>query len=231
MKWKWEPLAAMVLLFLLGIWIVTAPQIRHKVRPGAELTPFVLGGLKADLECVCEPDAPAGRETYRLLYRDGSASRVYEKSDLPLIELLEPARFSKAVGAGDNWLFRLLKVSGWTGFLWVAIGFAGQALFFGRMLVQWIAAERHQQAIIPPSFWWLSFFGGVMLFVYFAWRQDLVGVLGQTSGVVIYARNLRLIGKTKRRDEEAARQQESPEPGPKEESPPAPPAPPAPPGA
>ena len=34
---------------------------------------------------------------------------------------------------------------------------------------------------------------------YFAWRQDVVGVLGQCSGVVIYARNIRLIYKHRRR--------------------------------
>jgi lipid-A-disaccharide synthase-like uncharacterized protein len=39
-----------------------------------------------------------------------------------------------------------------------------------------------------------------MLFIYFAWRQDPIGVLGQTSGVVIYARNIRLIQKRRRRE-------------------------------
>ena len=32
------------------------------------------------------------------------------------------------------------------------------------------------------SFWWMSLFGGVMLFSYFVWRQDLSGGIGQTSG-------------------------------------------------
>ena len=49
--------------------------------------------------------------------------------------------------------------------------------------------------------------GGVMLFSYFVWRQDFVGVLGQSTGIVIYARNLRLIYKHRRRlrEEQAAR--------------------------
>ena len=38
-----------------------------------------------------------------------------------------------------------------------------------------------------------------MLFTYFVWRQDFVGVLGQSTGVVIYARNIRLMYKQKRR--------------------------------
>jgi hypothetical protein len=54
--------------------------------------------------------------------------------------------------------------------------------------------------VIPASFWWLSLFGGVALFAYFVWRQDFVGVLGQSSGIVIYARNIRLIYKRRRRE-------------------------------
>jgi lipid-A-disaccharide synthase-like uncharacterized protein len=54
--------------------------------------------------------------------------------------------------------------------------------------------------VITPSFWWFSLLGGVCLFAYFVWRQDAVGVIGQSSGIVIYARNLRLIAKQKRRE-------------------------------
>ena len=96
-------------------------------------------------------------------------------------------------------LFHIAKVTTWGGFFWVFIGLTGQLLFFGRMFVQWLVAEKEKKAVIPPSFWWFSFFGGIMLVAYFAWRQDVVGVLGQTTGVVIYARNLQLIHKERRR--------------------------------
>ena len=32
-----------------------------------------------------------------------------------------------------------------------------------------------------------------MLIIYFIWRKDIVGVLGQATGWMIYLRNLRLI--------------------------------------
>jgi lipid-A-disaccharide synthase-like uncharacterized protein len=66
-------------------------------------------------------------------------------------------------------------------------------------MIQWIVSERQKQSVVPEAFWWLSLAGGIALFAYFAWRQDIVGVLGQTSGVVIYARNIRLIHKRRRR--------------------------------
>ena len=47
--------------------------------------------------------------------------------------------------------------------LWLIIGFAGQALFTARFLVQWIASERKRDSVVPVAFWWLSLLGGLML--------------------------------------------------------------------
>ena len=100
-----------------------------------------------------------------------------------------------------NAVFRLFNITTWASLVWVAIGMGGQILFAGRTLVQWFASEKERKSVVPAAFWWMSLIGGVSLFAYFAWRQDVVGVLGQCSGVVIYARNLRLISKHKRREE------------------------------
>lgn len=87
---------------------------------------------------------------------------------------------------------------------WLAFGYAGQALFTGRMLVQWIATEKRKQSVVPTLFWWLSLFGGLILLIYFVRRGDPVGILGQIFGSVVYARNLILI--------QNARKAASPEP-------------------
>lgn len=81
---------------------------------------------------------------------------------------------------------------------WVAIGMAGQLLFTGRFLVQWIASERQRKSVIPLAFWYLSMSGGVVLLCYAIYRQDPVFIFGQSTGVVIYARNLWLIHVEKR---------------------------------
>ncbi len=203
MKWKWEPLVAMVSLFLLGLWIVYAPSIRHTLRPGAEIASFTMGGVKGELEMVAEPAGANGKigHSFRMLFRDGTTTNV---DAAELKKLLGPAGYEDVVRTSGNWMFRVAKVSSWAGFFWVIVGFVGQMLFFGRMFVQWLVAEKEKKAVIPESFWWFSFFGGLMLFTYFAWRQDIIGVIGQTSGVVIYARNLRLIHKQRRRDARAA---------------------------
>jgi lipid-A-disaccharide synthase-like uncharacterized protein len=74
--------------------------------------------------------------------------------------------------------------------VWLAIGFIGQALFFGRFFVQWIASERRKQSVVPRSFWYLSLAGGVVLLAYAIHRRDPVFILGQATGFFIYTRNL-----------------------------------------
>ena len=77
--------------------------------------------------------------------------------------------------------------------VWLAVGFAGQALFSMRFLVQWIASERARRSVIPKPFWYLSLAGGLTLLAYAIHRHDPVFILGQSSGAFIYGRNLWLI--------------------------------------
>lgn len=82
--------------------------------------------------------------------------------------------------------------------IWLAVGFVGQLLFTSRFLVQWLASERARRSIVPLAFWWFSLAGGATLLAYALWRRDPVFVIGQASGLVIYTRNLMLIGKSRR---------------------------------
>ena len=75
---------------------------------------------------------------------------------------------------------------------WVLIGFAGQAVFSLRFLVQWIESERAGRSVVPEAFWYLSIAGSVLLLAYALWRRDLVFTLGQSMGFFVYARNLAL---------------------------------------
>lgn len=77
--------------------------------------------------------------------------------------------------------------------IWVGIGFFGQALFFGRWLVQWIASEKKAESQVPISFWYLSLIGGLITLAYAIYRMDPVFIAGQSVGSVVYIRNLMLI--------------------------------------
>lgn len=76
---------------------------------------------------------------------------------------------------------------------WISLGLIGQALFSARFLVQWIASERARRSHVPVAFWYLSIAGGLTLLAYAIYRADPVFILGQSTGVFIYARNLYLI--------------------------------------
>jgi len=77
--------------------------------------------------------------------------------------------------------------------IWLIIGFAGQAMFTMRFLVQWVASERKKQSVIPLAFWYFSLAGGLILLIYAIHRKDPVFILGQAAGAFIYLRNLMLI--------------------------------------
>ena len=81
--------------------------------------------------------------------------------------------------------------------VWLAVGFAGQAMFTMRFVVQWIASERKRQSTIPLAFWYFSLMGGMILFSYALYRRDPVFILGQSFGIFIYLRNLYFIYKNR----------------------------------
>ncbi|MEM9523534.1 MAG: lipid-A-disaccharide synthase N-terminal domain-containing protein [Pseudomonadota bacterium] len=97
-------------------------------------------------------------------------------------------------------IFELLKIDDWTEFWWVTLGLSAQLAFASRFIVQWIASERAGRSYIPVAFWYLSIAGGVILFTYAVYRQDVVFIIGQSTGLVVYVRNLVLIHRAARHD-------------------------------
>ncbi|MBW2382549.1 MAG: lipid-A-disaccharide synthase N-terminal domain-containing protein [Deltaproteobacteria bacterium] len=71
---------------------------------------------------------------------------------------------------------------------WLAIGLLGQAAFFSRFLVQWIASERARRSVVPLAFWYLSLAGSLTLLVYAIHRQEPVFALGQSLGSLVAGR-------------------------------------------
>ncbi len=79
--------------------------------------------------------------------------------------------------------------------VWIAIGFLGQGLFFGRWIIQWLASERSAKSRVPVAFWYMSLIGGLITLAYAVYRRDPVFIAGQSVGAVVYIRNLMLIYK------------------------------------
>jgi lipid-A-disaccharide synthase-like uncharacterized protein len=160
-------------------------------NPGAEAPPerplpleVKPAGVRS-VRLIHDPAAPEEEHyLYDVLWRDGRRER------------LTPDEFAALLYhefSGRNRLFAFLNITSPIGVAWVGLGLLGQILFAGRMIVQWITSERERRSVVPVAFWWMSLAGAALLIVYFIWRKDVIGVLGQSTGLVVYARNLRLI--------------------------------------
>ncbi len=140
-----------------------------------------------------------GAEDRALLVRRDDGSLAYRiRTDAGEELWLQPEAFAQRLYDDQRsrgpWEV-LLNVSSPAGFLWVTLGFLGQILFTGRMLVQWFVSEREKRSVVPTAFWWMSLVGASMLLVYFVWRKEPIGVLGQATGWFVYVRNLWMIHK------------------------------------
>ena len=82
---------------------------------------------------------------------------------------------------------------------WLVFGLLGQVIFGARFIVQWIASERKRQSHIPIVFWYLSIVGGIITTGYAIHKRDIVFIIGQGAGLIVYTRNLMLIYRAERR--------------------------------
>lgn len=95
---------------------------------------------------------------------------------------------------------------------WLTIGMAGQLMFTGRWFVQWIASEKARRSIVPETFWYFSFVGGLMVLAYGVYIANPVVIFGQ-FGVFIYGRNLYFLWKHKAQSESSGRAAAAPADG------------------
>lgn len=200
------PLIAMVVLLGVGVWLVLQPSLS---RPSGQMVTRI-GSVELRYE---QREAAAGGFEYRVVNREGLADRWVDSAEFEGLIRREWEAWS-ARPAFERTLLGFFNITSWGNFVWVVVGLGGQTAFFGRMLIQWVVSEKQRQSVVPTLFWWLSLGGGICLFTYFVWRVDFVGVLGQSTGIVIYARNLRLISKQRRREARRAGERPTERPDP-----------------
>jgi lipid-A-disaccharide synthase-like uncharacterized protein len=76
---------------------------------------------------------------------------------------------------------------------WLIFGLIGQAAFFSRFLVQWVASEQAGRSYVPISFWYLSLIGSLILLIYAVHRAEPVFLLGYLPNSFVYIRNIMLV--------------------------------------
>jgi len=179
MLWVGSSLGALLLIYLLLLALGVANPITQLDEPRFNLSDRITtlqvvesdGGYAVELEDQDETELVSGDDFLAEVYQ-----RQQEKEQV-------------------NWLYRIFDITSLSGLFWVILGLAGQVMFTGRMIVQWLASEREKKSVVPVAFWWLSLAGSSLLIIYFTWRVDVVGILGQCTGWFIYIRNLWFIYK------------------------------------
>ena len=89
-----------------------------------------------------------------------------------------------------QWVWHDGKCLGIEWHAWKVIGWAGNALFTSRFLVQWWATEKHRRVVVPSAFWWLSMAGSGCLLAYGLHRRDSVFIFAYLFTWIPYVRNL-----------------------------------------
>lgn len=130
---------------------------------------------------------------------------VWKKVYMPvrLVLLLTPvvAIIAMLMNAQEvvNNLFRNEHIPMWL----LVFGSAGQVIFTLRFVYQWLYSYHDHRSVLPAGFWIISLIGSLTIVSYGIIRHDPVLIVGQSFGIVAYARNL-LIGRkaAKKEDKE-----------------------------
>lgn len=86
--------------------------------------------------------------------------------------------------------------------LWLVVfGTGGQLLFTLRFIYQWAYSHRQGESLLPAGFWFISLVGSLCIVTYAIIREDIVLIVGQSTGLVVYVRNLVIIHKEKKESE------------------------------
>ncbi|MSR63869.1 MAG: hypothetical protein EXS08_15700 [Planctomycetes bacterium] len=75
---------------------------------------------------------------------------------------------------------------------WLLLGALGQLLWMARFPLQWWLSEKKGISHFPPSFWWVSLAGNLLLLAYTLHVGDVLLIASYVPGPLVQVRNLML---------------------------------------
>ncbi len=72
----------------------------------------------------------------------------------------------------------------------IVFGVVGQSIFTLRFVYQWWYSRKVGESVLPVLFWIISLVGSALIIFYAILRSDMVLLLGQSAGFVVYGRNI-----------------------------------------
>lgn len=81
--------------------------------------------------------------------------------------------------------------------MWLLLwGSLGQMIFTLRFIYQWMYSRKRHESVLPLGFWLISLGGSSIIVSYALIRHDPVLILGQSTGVILYLRNIWIMHKS-----------------------------------
>lgn len=74
----------------------------------------------------------------------------------------------------------------------LVFGSTGQVIFTLRFIYQWMYSKRQNESVLPLGFWLISLTGSLIIVAYALFRWDPVLIVGQSTGLLVYSRNIYL---------------------------------------
>ena len=74
----------------------------------------------------------------------------------------------------------------------IAFGSVGQVIFTLRFVYQWYYSRKVGESVLPVGFWIQSLIGSLMILTYAIIRLDPILILSQSTGFIVYTRNIML---------------------------------------
>ncbi len=168
---------------------VVSPLLFWQLSIVASFILMVYGILRRDLAII------AGQSiTYGVYIRNLHYQGSWQKMPVlfRVVGWLFPLTALLWLMLGDSYSFNNMLFNKQIPLKLMLWGLAGQFVFTGRFIYQWLYIERIKKSVFPLGFWVISLFGSLMVISYAIFRRDPVLFVGQAFGMVIYGRNLRL---------------------------------------
>lgn len=74
----------------------------------------------------------------------------------------------------------------------ITFGSVGQVIFTLRFVYQWYYSRKVGESVLPVGFWIQSLIGSLMILTYAIIRLDPILILSQSTGFIVYTRNIML---------------------------------------
>ncbi len=168
---------------------VLSPLLFWQLSIVASFILMIYGILRRDLAIIAGQSITYGVYIRNLHYQ-GSWQRMPVL--FRIVGWLFPLTAILWLMLGDSYSFNNILFHKQISFKLMLWGLAGQLVFTGRFIYQWLYIERVKESVFPLGFWFISLIGSFMVISYAIFRRDPVLFIGQVFGVVVYGRNLRL---------------------------------------